>query len=123
MEHVQLSQLPHTTTGNHEEKIVLNIMGKPWILMNGSINEQFGEKHVVIHVEYTAKHDDVTIFLYIYIHIKIGPMLGTLWPTHGSVGWLSLLALLQRDPGSHGFSPGFETSMGMNTLGIAITMG
>ena len=37
--------------------------------------------------------------------------------------WVSWLALLQRDPGSHGFSPGFETSMGMNTLGIAITMG
>ena len=54
-------------------------------------------------------------WIYIYIHIKIGPMLGTLWPSHGSVGWLSLLAL-QRDPGSHGFSPGFETSMGMNTL-------
>jgi hypothetical protein len=80
VEHVQLSQLPHTTTGNHEEKIVLNIMGKPWILMNGSINEQFGEKHVVIHVEYTAKHDDVTNFLYIYIYTL---KLGQCWAPYG----------------------------------------
>lgn len=43
--------------------------------------------------------------------------MGTLWPTHGSVGWLSLLALLQRDPGSHGFSPDFHVCpAGVQTL-------
>ena len=63
--------------------------------MNGSINEQFGEKNAVIHDEYTAKHDDVTNFLDIYIYIYT-LKLGQCWAPYGqamgqlvgSVCWL-----------------------------------